>query len=89
MECRGEYVAILDQDDLRIEPTKIEEQVAFLESHPEYGIVGTQREIVYNGDATFVRLPTTDEEIRKVISRICPLQHSSVMYRKSLAEILQ
>ena len=36
--CRGRYVQFLDADDL-IEPGKFEQQVAYLETHPEVDIV--------------------------------------------------
>jgi glycosyltransferase involved in cell wall biosynthesis len=36
--CRGDYVAILDSDDL-FAPEKIERQVRYLEDHPEIGLV--------------------------------------------------
>jgi glycosyltransferase involved in cell wall biosynthesis len=37
-QCRGEFVAILDSDDLFV-PEKIEKQVHYLDSHPETGLV--------------------------------------------------
>lgn len=41
----GQYIAFLDADDLW-EPTKIERQVAFLEQHPEIGVVHTDRRLI-------------------------------------------
>lgn len=37
---RGEYLAILDGDDIAM-PDRLEKQVAFLDEHPEYAIVGS------------------------------------------------
>ncbi len=33
--CRGEYVALLEGDDFWTSPTKLQEQINFLDSHPE------------------------------------------------------
>lgn len=39
--ARGRYIARMDGDDICME-TRIAEQVAFLDAHPEYGLVGTR-----------------------------------------------
>lgn len=39
--CQTEFLARMDADDIA-EPTRLEEQLAFLRQHPEVGLVGTQ-----------------------------------------------
>ncbi|MDR3169343.1 MAG: glycosyltransferase [Candidatus Peribacteria bacterium] len=88
-ECNGKYIAILDQDDYWIDNSKLTQQIEFLEENPEYGIVGTQRDILRANQRTSSLLPTTDQQIRAFIPKFCPFQHSAVCYHKALGQEVQ
>ncbi|WP_218511688.1 glycosyltransferase family A protein [Variovorax sp. dw_308] len=60
--ARGKYLARLDQDDLA-EPTRLAEQVAFMESHPEVDVCGGA--LLYFGrDNGVAGLPADDGTIK-------------------------
>lgn len=86
-QARGDYIAILDHDDLAM-PTRLAEQVAFLDTHPEIGVVGSQ---VQGIDEEGKETKINDFPTEKILSRWqCffrgPAQHSAVMMRRSLVE---
>jgi glycosyltransferase involved in cell wall biosynthesis len=83
-EARAEYVAILDSDDIA-EAQRLEEQVRYLQQHPEIGVVGSQIAVIdaesrLCGERQF---PLTHDEIAHALLRVVPLSQSSVMFRKS------
>lgn len=84
--ARGKYIAILDDDDAWIDPRKLEKQVNFLESHPEFAACAGGYSIV-NGRGERVEdiyKPETDEAIRHIALRANPIANSTAMFRRDL-----
>ncbi len=46
--CETKYIARMDSDDVAL-PERLEKQLAFMESHPEVVMLGTQLAFLYNG----------------------------------------
>lgn len=85
--ARGKYIARQDQDDLYLK-SRLERQVAFLDAHPDVGMVGTNAEI-WEGDRRtnrFLRHPVGDSAIRFGMLFDNHFVHSSVMIRRSVLE---
>jgi hypothetical protein len=78
-------VARLDADDVAL-PERLARQRAFLDAHPEIGLLGTAaREVEPNGTPVrVVQPPAADAAIRRALIRANPFVHSSVMLRREL-----
>lgn len=78
--ARGEYLAVMDHDDIAL-PRRFEMEVAYLDAHPEVGVVSSQVE--FFGDKTGVEpQPIEDADIRLGLVHACVLSHSATMIRK-------
>lgn len=80
----GEYIARMDCDDIS-HPTRIEKQVAFLESHPDYDLLGSQYL-----NMNYLRMPfeigaqvLDNDEIKYAIQSVNCFCHGAVMLRTS------
>ncbi|WP_322964778.1 glycosyltransferase family 2 protein [Sphingomonas fuzhouensis] len=86
-EARGEYIARMDGDDIAL-PERFARQIAFLDAHPDHGVVGSRviamRE---NGEDRIERPidhPVSTEAVHAALESGPLLCHPSVMMRRSL-----
>ncbi len=81
-KASGKYIARIDDHDKWIDEHKLAKQVAFLESNPEFGIVGTGFKV---GAKNMVN-PLSDSDIRSQILMRSPFCHVSVVMVKSILD---
>ena len=86
--AHGNLVARIDDDDLWIDREKLTLQVAAMERRESLQLVGTGCEMFdLATGARFVRVqPTTDSAIRKTLLSWNPFVHSSVVFRRDIAQ---
>jgi glycosyltransferase involved in cell wall biosynthesis len=83
----GTYIARMDADDIAL-PERFAKQVAFLDTHSDYGLVGTWARVV---DDTGAEIDTyawesTDADIRKSLIKYNNIIHPSVMMRRTVLD---
>lgn len=87
-QSKGKYIAIMDDDDWAY-PARVERQVNFLESHGEYGVVGTMAQWI-DKNATVIRwekiMPTDPLEIKVLFLFYNIFNNSEVMFRKEIMD---
>lgn len=86
-ESGGEYIARIDVDDICY-PERIANQVAFLDVHQGYALVGSWAEIIdyKNNILRVVKYPTECVDLKKDLIKYNPFFHSSIMIRKSVLD---
>jgi glycosyltransferase involved in cell wall biosynthesis len=86
-EARGEYIAILDDDDFWRVPDKLERQAAFLDAHPDHAACGGGAVCIdARGEETLRYLkPEHHEAIVRGALVANPMIHSTTLYRKAAA----
>ncbi len=87
--ARGEYIARMDCDDISL-PTRLEKQLAFMDDHPEIGILGSACQFIDDSGAPgFVWAnPEQHQLIRWHLCFTCPMCHPTVMMRTDLVREL-
>jgi len=53
--CKGKYVALLEGDDYRTDPYKLQKQVDFLESNPDYGLVHSDCDFYFQNASKLIK----------------------------------
>ena len=87
-QSRGEFLAILDDDDAWIEPRKLELQLAALRRSPKLVAVGGGAVVVDGQGREIMRYqrPADSHECAQRALVANPLIHSTVLYRRTAAE---
>jgi glycosyltransferase involved in cell wall biosynthesis len=85
--ARGRYVARMDADDVCL-PRRLARQVAFMEAHPDVGVLGTWVETFGERDGAVWRYPAESERIRCRLLFENVLAHPSVVLRRATLERL-
>jgi glycosyltransferase involved in cell wall biosynthesis len=84
---KGKYITRHDHDDISL-PTRIEQQVQFLEAHPECGMVGSWAKI-WTGETPTHKLhchPTNPGEIAFALLFNAPFVNASCLFRREVLE---
>ena len=83
--CTNELIARMDSDDISL-PNRFEEQLKMFKDNPDLDIVGGNISEFIDTEENIVayrEVPLTDSDIKEYLKVRCPLNHVSVMYKKS------
>ncbi len=85
--AKAPLIARFDADDICL-PTRLEKQLAYLDEHPEVGVVGAGLE-VFDDNRPIVAIrhyPTTPKNISRSFQTMTALAHPTVIIRKSILD---
>ncbi|GMT49866.1 MAG: glycosyl transferase [bacterium] len=83
-ESKGDYIAVLDADDIAY-PTRLAEQTRFMDEHSDFALIGTWTEVFnsYGQILSYWKPEFSPKELLVHSLFINPLAHSSAMIRKT------
>jgi glycosyltransferase involved in cell wall biosynthesis len=87
INSKGKYIARLDDDDIWCNNNKLKIQVKFLDSNKDYVLTGGGVIMVNSDGHELYRFfkNEVDENIRKKALLACPMEHTTIMFRKDTA----
>ena len=82
--ARGEYIARMDADDVAM-PERFEKQLAYMEKHPEVGVLGCGV-YLYDGKENYGERRFSEQPYAVAVDLLfsCALAHPTVMIRKNV-----
>lgn len=82
----GKYIARMDGDDISVE-NRFETQVQFLETHPDYDLVGTyMKAFDENGERNII--PIKSEPEKTDLPKFNPFHHATIVMKKDVFDEL-
>lgn len=84
-EARGAYLVRMDCDDVA-HPDRIAKQVAYLDAHPEVGVLGTCFEL-FGAQSGIVRYHERDAVLRVFMLFECAIGHPTVALRRACVSL--
>lgn len=83
--ARGKYIARADSDDINL-PDRLAKTVAFMEAHPDVGIVGGQVIAVHGNERHPMQMPTTNDECRAMLLFHSCFMQPTILIRKEILD---
>ncbi len=87
-QSNGKFIARMDADDIS-NPDRLKKQIYFLESNPEFSLVGSWATIINDKGEEKGLMdypPNTWENIKKYTFLHCPFIHPTVVFKKEMME---
>ncbi|MFC1994377.1 glycosyltransferase family 2 protein [Chloroflexota bacterium] len=86
-QARGEYIARQDADDISL-PNRFEEQIRYLEKHPQVALLGTSVHRIDEYGEIFGKIKVLEKPVVKLFKGN-QFNHGSVMFRKKVINELE
>ena len=82
-KARGDYLAVVDHDDVSL-PDRLAMEAAYLDEHPETGVVSAFIDIRSDTKNMILKMPESSDEIKKSLMIDCFISHPACMIRRSV-----
>lgn len=83
LHCRGEYISTCEGDDFWINDQKLQRQVDFLDSHPEYSAVATNS-VSVNPEGENPRILLLPRQVNKTYTMKDYLRHGMIIHGNTI-----